>query len=151
MNVPILEPTYRKVDHPETLTYGGSVLFRIDDPASDVIRDGDHLLGWEGDARYQLYVDPRRRVWVLMRLQLDGRYRSELHVDATALREGDAVGMILGWVLEHDRNRGHDVYAQLEREEAAAEKERDYRVEQHAGDVADRLKYALRKDLGAHL
>ena len=147
----VLENTYATVDHPEHLRLDGRTLTRIDDPVVAKITEGDPTMGWEGDPRFGLYAGPGQ--WVLVRLEHDGVYR---RTATTTLGAGcygalDIVGQLVAFLVAHDTRRGFDPAAHVQdhndRRDARIDAEHDDFV---AGELAPKLHWAVKRDLGAH-
>lgn len=150
---PAREHDLGRIAHPDHLVVTGRALTLIDDPLVAPLGDGYAPLGWEGDARLALYIDRRRGEWVLVRLEADATYRIVATTDLLAqhLAPVDVVGQLVSFLVTHDARRGYDVVADIDahnaRTEAAAEADH---AEFVAGELAPRLRHALRRDLGAH-
>lgn len=149
----VLEPTYAhgEVDHPEHLRLDGRTLTRIDDPLVAKITHGDPTMGWEGDLRFALYAGPGQ--WVLVRLEHDNVYRRTATTTLGAVGHGavDIVGQLVAFLVSHDTRRGFDpaahVQAHNDRRDAALDAEHDDFV---ADEIAPKLRWAVKRDLGAH-
>ena len=116
------------------------------DSRVDPIAKGEPTLGWEGDARLALYVDLASTEWVLIRYEHDGVYRIVCRWSAQTHRTGDIVGVVVLWLIAHDKRRGFDPEVDIATAEARVEMEQQRRQAEIAEDTADRLGHALRKD-----
>lgn len=143
------ETTYDRVAHPDVLTIGKRSLLLVDEPLTRPIQDGHPTLGWEGDARFALYIDGRTKQWVLVRLEADGVYRITTETDMGAVGKGaiDVVGELIVFLVTHDQRRGFDVIRAIDSHNEARERDLDRRHSDFVlNEVAPRLKHALRRD-----
>lgn len=135
-----------RVSHPDVLRGpGGKESHLIVDPLADRIVKGDPTLGWEGDARMALYLDPKNRQWELWRLEADNVYRPTAILPAD-IPGYDAVGQFIMHLARTDSRKGFDVHNHVVAEAIKAEKAKQAKVDQFAGEGADRLAFALKQD-----
>ena len=113
---------------------------------ADRIKNGDPTCGWEGDPRLTLarYDDPvTGPQFELWRLEHDGQYRlvAKLagHLDPSN---------ICRRLVEHDIRRGFDIKDAVDRHNAKVHAARMAPVQDRLSGAADKLAWALRKDLG---
>lgn len=128
------EPSFVRVDH-------------------DVLRPivfGLPTVGWQGDARFAVYSDGRNK-FVLFRLERDGEYRRVRDIPTDRPLSPRAVGELCRWLVERDPKRGFDVLAHIEANNARVDREREQREADERAQVADKLAWALKRDLGGHL
>lgn len=116
------------------------------DPEVQVLVDklhfGDPTLGWEGDERLALYREGPR--WLLMRLEHDGEYRTVCW-SRPGLELDERLIMHL---VAHDARRGANPADQVDRANATATKELEYQATEKVHSAAEKLQWALRRDLG---
>lgn len=149
----VVEDDLSGIRHPDHLRLGRRHLALVDDELVSPLQRGDGLIGWEGDPRLALYIDAAAGEWVLVRLEVDRRYRIAAVTDPVAAGMGpvDVVGHLIAWCVTHDRNRGYDpaavVLAANDAREVELDRQRDDLV---VGELAPRLRHALKSDLGAH-
>lgn len=151
---PAREHDLGRVAHPDHLVVAGRLLSLIDDPLVAPLGGGYAPLGWEGDRRLALYIDRRRGEWVLVRLEVDATYRIVATTDLVAqhLAPVDVVGQLISFLVSHDARRGYDVVADIDAHNAGVDAANDAdHADFVAGELAPRLRHALRRDLGAHL
>lgn len=139
---PPRENTAAGIDHPEWV--GGRRLW-IDPEIKalvDKLHFGDPTIGWEGDERLALYREGQS--WLLMRLEHDGEYRP-----ICKSRPGLALDeRLIMRLVEHDSHRGANPIDKVDAVNAAVDKERDYQGTQKVHSAAEKLQWALRRDLG---
>lgn len=139
--------------HPQFLGFGDGPMecVRVDDPVLRPIWFGAPDLGWGPDGRYAVYSRPAANSFLLVRLESDGEYRVTKELKSTRpLSPGD-VNLLIRWLVERDTRRGFDVGRYVEERNAAADRERERLENEWRAQAADRLAFALKKDLGAHL
>lgn len=122
---------------------GGETLLQDHDFVTR-LHEGDASIGWLGDERLGVYLaDDRIEIW---RHCEDGEPR-------LILRSRPGHRMLntdtLRVLAAHDSRRrgGFDAVAEVNRHNAAVEQDRERRHDDSAGDLADRLHFALRRDL----
>lgn len=148
------EVTYAHVSHPEHLGFrhGRDVLsmYLVDDVFTETVTKGDSVLGWEGDPRLAVYMAmpqpacPEASYWVV-RLCADGTYQTILRA-AAVIKGPEIMAGFVRRLVEIDGRRGFDPIASLDKAEERARKAQDDQIADAAGDVADRLAFAARKD-----
>ncbi len=111
------------------------------------LQEGDPTYGWPGDPNLFLAIDPQPRPprWEVHRLCDDGQVRRI----CVWKGEGAPDGQLIAHIAAHD-TRTRDVFGNLEREETLRERLEESDADAHREEVADKLRFALRKDLGAH-
>lgn len=114
-----------------------------------VVTDGPHDVARklrEISDVLRLHYDPYEAVWVVMELQAlpDGSTRESLVT--TALECDDRLVERVRQIAQP----GYDYAGELERVEREADRAHDERRREQVGDVAERLRFALSKDLGRH-
>lgn len=140
---------FLRPDHP-MCPPGVTGRVRVDHDVNDAIQQGRGA--WEGDPRYQLYANPKDQTWELWRLEHDQVYRMEGRQmqpgpGQTGQRLGDELlDTILTRLVLKDVRRGYDPVDELDAHEAAMDRQWDWDTSEIAGDFADRLKHALKKD-----
>lgn len=109
----------------------------------DLLHNGDPTLGWEGDPRLALYRSEGDR-WELWRLEHDGEMRMFCRSKPGAKLDR---GLIVQLVA-HDGRRGFDLKKHVDEANAAVHRANDARISDMQASAADKLAWALRKDLG---
>lgn len=106
------------------------------------VKDGDATLGWEGDDRLRVFVNERTAEFEAWAPLED---RSDFYL---AARSSTPEGLVRQ--LARNDNRRHDRLSEIVKanERAAASAKRDY--DDAFDDAADKLQFALRRDLGQH-
>ena len=112
-----------------------------------LVRDGDPVVGWRGDPTMDVYVDRVSGDVVVYGFDRCGER-------FVAARENARVNP--GWrhgllrrLRDGDWRRGADVlFAELDAENERVRREREHAVDEVAGDGAERLAWALRRDVG---
>lgn len=140
----VLHPEFLRLEHP----FGVSPLRLLDTPILKPLHDGAPDLGWAGDPRFAVYMDEELCKPVFVRLEADGEYRIMAHAPAYTIINNEWVNKLIRRLVALDTRRaGNDPAARVDAHNAkvAAEHRRQYedRVE---NDLADRLKWALKKD-----
>lgn len=100
-------------------------LQRVDHPDADPIQAGAPALGWEGDSRLQLYVNPAENRWVLMRLENFSEYHAVIDSERGQRLNGEFVNELIRYLQLHDQHRGFDVVKALDAHEAKREADLD--------------------------
>lgn len=142
-------------EHPETLRghdvlAGFSYLMsRVDGELGRPFRHGAPALGWEGDLRLQLYWDGSESRYVLMRLEHDGQYRAVTCTKPYTLVNSETINQVIARLVQHDTRRGFDVKAHVDRHNAAVEREHERVQGEKFENMADKLRWALKRD-GLH-
>lgn len=131
---------------PTFLPGGGSLW--VDEDFYKRLHWGDASIGWNGDPDLGVYyLGDRIEIW---RWCEDGEPRRIMR-SKPGVRALDTAA--LRFLAEHDSRRrgGYDVKAEVDAHNAAidADKERDFDAKLEA--AADKLHWALRKDLGAYV
>jgi hypothetical protein len=109
----------------------------------DKLHYGDPTIGWEGDERLALYREDGDR-WLLMRLEHDGEYRP-----VCRSRPGLPLDeRLIMHLVAHDARRGVNPADKADAANAAVTKELDYQSTQKVHSAAEKLQWALRRDLG---
>lgn len=124
------------------------VLLRIDDPLIERIWKGDSVLGWEGEDRLRLYACPHTQTWELLRYCPDGVLRQIHRLPYSTTPLADVPGKMILWLVQHDRQRGFDLLAHLDAEEAKAAKARDDAATEQWGETLPRAQFEWRKLAG---
>lgn len=114
-------------------------LVAIDDDVVGVARDLKAI-----DAALKLSYDPDQDYYVVYEVRVLGDGSVEEHLVTTA-RECD---QRIVWRVKEISRPGYDYAAELEKVEAAAKKARDDTFREELAPRAERLRHALRKDLG---
>lgn len=108
----------------------------------DKLHFGDPTLGWEGDPRLALYREGPR--WLIQRLEHDGEYRivcwsrPGLELDERLLMH----------LMAHDARRGANPMEKVNKANEAVQKAKDSASTERVHSAAEKLQWALRKDLG---
>lgn len=111
----------------------------------DRLQQGDATLGWAGDENLSLCVDTKADEWVVYYRGPDGVNRPCMrrkHIPG----EGVPTTSLIRAIVAHD-TRHIDVVAQVDKADLAAAKVRDDRFHDRTGDAADKLAFALGRDL----
>lgn len=138
------EETLARPLHPQTLK-DGSVVY-MEAGIRDKLQHGDPALGWEGDARLEVYQGPDRRLYV-WRLEADGEHRlvcasrPDLPLDERLIRG----------LVRHDTRRGYDPAKSISAHNQRLEAERDAEGDAALSEAKQKVYMSLRKDLGAAL
>jgi len=129
--------------HPQIMPDGSSVLY--DDEVVHKLHKGDPTKGWEGDERLALTWNGKDQRIELWRYEEDGQYRLVLRG-----KQGKRVvdlGLI-DFLVAHDTQRGYNPYAEAMKANLANEKRLADEQDASIGDVADKLHWALMRDIG---
>jgi hypothetical protein len=125
---------------------GNFHLIRIDDPGTDLVRNGDNMKGWEGDTRLAVYWNPEFQTWELWRLEANNEYSLCEAWNARLVKGAEVTGKMIDWLLTHDTARGFNVLQYVEDEnaklDAIVEKERVAMFD----EIAEKLPWAVEKD-----
>jgi hypothetical protein len=138
-------------EHPEVLrgdSLGGYsfAMTRVDSETVAPIRKGHPTLGWEGDPRLQMYWDGVVHRHTLVRLEHDGEYRPVCSTPPHTILNEEWVNRLVAKLVATDANRGFDVRAAMDARNAAVDAEKA-RVQGDKFDaMADKLRWALKKD-----
>jgi hypothetical protein len=135
------------LEAPEILRAPDGERVRIDDPVADRIKKGDPIFGWEGDERYQLYVNYKIGRWELWRHEDDGVMRLNLVVPGF-VSGVDVVPYLIEWIVTHDGRRGFNPTDLVIKESLRHQREREAEGHARNEEAADRLHHALVKDVG---
>lgn len=137
------ELTLGRVVHPEVVD--GRALW-VDPEVQDIVdrlQNGDPTLGWEGDPRMALYRSLDGR-WELWRLEHDNEYRM-----VCRSRPGLALdARLIEHLVAHDTRRGFDAQMALEAHNGKVYADRQRVSQDRMNSAAERLRWALKKDLG---
>lgn len=146
-------PTDGTSPHPMFLAFGDGdpECVRVDHPDLKPIVFGLPTVGWQGDGRLAVYSVPRQNKFIVVRLERDGEYRRVRDMPTARPLSPQAVGELCRWLVERDPKRGFDVLAHIEANNARVDRENQQREDDERAQVADKLAWALKKDLGAHL
>jgi hypothetical protein len=90
-------------------------------------------------------ADPSAECWVLTQLERDGTV--SLFFTTRTLNEGTIERIRR---CDQTKHPGYDPLEEMEKEEAALEREKDRRFEEKIGEAGERLFFALRKDHQIH-
>jgi hypothetical protein len=139
------ETSYRTVEHPDLLRVGPLTMHLVDDPMVKRVREGDGLLGWAGDNRLALYVNPEHGAWEWWRLEANGEYAPVVAFDPAIVPWFELIAKSILWFQAHDQQAGFDPIEEMRK----SEQERELRqvVERHEASVqlADAMQFDLRK------
>lgn len=124
------------------------VLLRVDDPLVERIWKGDSVLGWEGEDRLRLYACPHTQTFELLRYCEDHVLRTIHRLSAETTPLADVPGKIILFLVQHDRNRGFDLLAHLDAEEAKFAKAKDDADTEQWGEALPRAQHAWQKLAG---
>jgi hypothetical protein len=131
---------------PVLLNDGSSLL--MDSDFDRRLKEGDASIGWTGDERLGVYYADGRLE--LRRLCEDG----ELRVIMRA-RPGVKVldTQTLRFLAEHDSQsrRAYDVRAEMDQHNDTIRRDAERQVAAHNEQFAEKLRWALRRDIGAHV
>lgn len=109
----------------------------------DRLHLGDPTIGWEGDPRLAIYRGPGR-TWELWRLENDGEYRM-------VCKSRPGLGLdnrLIVRLVQHDARRGFDPKKAVDANNAKVDKERNSAIHDKKLAAADKLRWALIKDVG---
>lgn len=123
----------------------GSVLMR-DHDFLDRLKNGDASVGWLGDDRLGVYFDAD--CLVIRRLCEDGVLRD-------ICRSKPGVRYLnsdtLKFLAAHDgRGAGKDIVERVLAQNDAVRREQDKKLREFTDEAADRMEFALMRDLGTH-
>jgi hypothetical protein len=131
---------------PVLLNDGSTLL--MDSDFEQRLKHGDASIGWTGDERLGVYqADGRieiRRLCEDDELRVVMRSRPGMRIlDTQALR----------FLAEHDSQsrRAYDVRADMDKHNATVERHAQADHRAHVEQFADKLRWAMRKDIGAHV
>lgn len=127
-----------------TLLNDGSVLM-VEHDFMTRLHQGDPTIGWLGDERLGVYATPTGVE--IKRLCEDG----ELRVIMRSTKDRPVLGTdTLRFLAAHDsRGAGHDVVERMFAQNARVDAERAAKFKEFCDEAADRLEFALMKDIGA--
>lgn len=131
--------------HPQYMP-DGSVI-EIDSEIVDRLHNGDSAKGWEGDPNLVLTWHRGEGRFELWRLEDDGEYRMVMR-GRPGMRILD--GGIIDFLVAHDTRRGYNPYADAVRHNLAREAHAAEQRDGAIAEVADKLHWALKKDIGHH-
>lgn len=140
----VYHPDHLRLEYPG----GADKLIRVDHPAVNALTDGEPTLGWEGDPRLQMYVNPKDDVWVLMRFENDGQYRVVTVSPVGQTLNNEEVNKLILRLVAHDTRRGFDPKAATDAHNAQQDKSEVDQLSEYNAQKADKLAWAIRKDLG---
>src|SRR5438552_2199634 len=130
------ENSFHGFRHPDPLRVDGRELTLISDPLVDRVTKGDPILGWGGDSRLAVYLDPVGRNWLLFRLEHDGRYRVVAQRAADTVSVVDLIPQLILRLIAHDTRRGYDVAADVNAVNAAVDAEHERQRAERTEDFA---------------
>lgn len=123
---------------------GPDALVRVDHPLFGPLYSGIPELGWEGDRRLQMYLDPRMNRFLLVRLERDERYRVVCTSPYGKQMTAEACVGLIRHLMDSDPRRGfhphHSLTARNDQVRAAAKAKIDDRLE---NEVIPKLRWAL--------
>lgn len=132
------------IDLPRILPDGSTLL--QDHDFLDRLRAGDATVGWLGDDRLGVYLE--NNCLAIKRLCEDGELR-------TICRSKPGVRYLntdtLRFLAAHDsRGAGHDVVQRVIADYDRRQKEQSAALKELCDETADRMEFALMKDIGTH-
>lgn len=136
------ELTLADVHHPDVI-HGRSVV-RLGTnlhELADRLKNGDPTVGWEGDPRLTLAKSETH--YELWRLEADGQYRMVCRLNDTLDPSN-----ICRLLVERDARRGFDLKEHVDRHNAQVQAARQAPARERMSGAADKLAWALKKDLG---
>lgn len=124
----------------------GTVTLAGEAPIDRKLREGDPTLGWEGDPTLQLALNTLTGRWEVWR-------RSDLGGEAVRIcsapqKGGTLPGDELIRLLVNIDSRRTNVVEQIDQHNRALDDSRHAALREHIGAVADKLAWALGRDLG---
>lgn len=130
------------IDLPRILPDGSTLL--QDHDFLDRLKAGDATVGWLGDDRLGVYIEDNRLA--IKRLCEDGEIR-------TICRSKPGVRYLnsetLRYLARHDsRGEGHDVVQRVIADYDKRQKEQHTALKELCDETADRMEFALMKDIG---
>lgn len=141
--------------HPMFLVLGRGQpeMVRVDDPVVRPIFFGHPTTGWEGDHRLAVFSWPAKAVFVLVRLCPDGEYRwiREVGIPDGRPLSPASINAVCRWLVATDARRGYNVADAVEAHNAAIDRENERREAEWSAAQADKLAWAIKRDLGTHL
>jgi hypothetical protein len=144
----IRENNIGRIAHPDTLPSGQRVW--MDPEVRDILtklQKGDPTLGWEGDPRLALYRSFATDVWEVWRMEADGEYRMFMRSKPGAkLNES-----LIQHIVAHDARRGFDPHAEVSRANEVVRTAIEKRNADRMEAAQERMRWALLRDLGAHV
>lgn len=111
----------------------------------DKLHGGDPTCGWEGDPFLDMYFDDRAKRWVLCRHE-NGTVNPILRSRPGAKLDSS----LIEFLITHDTHRGYNVVEDVIKNNRKIERENMRNAVEQMAESADRLKFALRKDIGQH-
>lgn len=129
--------------HPQLMPDGSTIIY--DGDVAHALIHGDPTKGWEGDERLALTWNGKDQRIELWRFEEDGEYRMVLR-GRPGKRVVDAG--IIDFLVTHDTRRGYNPYAEAMKANKAQYAADDQKVYDQHGELADKLHWALMKDIG---
>ena len=136
------------IAHPEWVNGRRLWLDPVMEDMIDRVRNGDPLLGWDGDDRLAVYATETDDglIWEIFRLEDDDKYRFVVRTEPGIPFDA----RIIHWLVandKHRRDRHWDLAAEVEKQNTKVrEAERAHKMEYITEEVAPRLRRALTKD-----
>lgn len=143
--MPGREATLGRVSFPDPLVRDGVGRVLIVDPVADKLAKGDPTMGWEGDERLALYINPLWALWEIWRLEHDNVMRLVMRLDASR-RGPEVVALAIAKLVQTDTRRGFDVTEAIDKANRDHEAAKDKKAAEVNEEFADRLGHALVKD-----
>lgn len=136
--------------HPLYLGFGDGPpeCVRVDDPVLRPLWFGAPDLGWGADGRYCAFSRPSTGSFLIVRLEPDNEYRVIREFRQDHMLTPAQVNELCRWLVERDVRRGFDVGRYIEDHNAAVDREKERRWDEERLEIADKLAFALAKDLG---
>ncbi len=108
----------------------------------DKLHRGDPTCGWEGDPYLDLYMNDLKQ-WVLCRHENGGV--TEILVSKPGVKLDNRIIQML---VTHDTQRGYNVVDEVMAQNATILRQRESEAKERIADAAERLQFAIRKDIG---
>lgn len=113
-----------------------------------LVQGGDALIGWRGDPTMDVYVWPEYGTVAVYGFDRGGvRYLAAQESLSNPGWRHD----LLRRLRDGDYQRGDDVFADIEKKNAAAHKAADDKWDEFADEQAEKLAWALRRDVGVYV